>query len=828
MNVMLHTIIRRPLAGLLTLCVCWLAPGPARADDPALMGQLNRPKLSSSFRNTGTQGAGLTVGAWGENSASMCYPYNWTGTRGRGLYGSFVLIPQFENENSRGEGVWIFAKDASGRRHISASGPLFISEDIREVVPDFGPGGNMKLSNGDQHPFAKAGLGFETRDATVWFNSDKGGPARTVPGGPTPAVIANYREKGDYTLPRFDPFPEETVVSRWRSDETLGGTGMTFTRYAYGWSHPDFDDFFIVELVAENTSKQTYDEVYVAYLNYFDVSLAGGAWALSGILNSSDDRYQYTESSNYAGPYRGKKVSYQYDGDHPDTPIKDLGNPYVGVYVGATSANGLPIPQRGEGELLSPQYVGWGPVDLTPPFINDPEVYVPLPGTAAGGLDLPADQPRYSHWWSPSLVPDITRNNRDQMWEAFITPASPIDNNPIKNGPRQAEQELQGQLHTQVYGPWSLKPGEKAKIVLVFAAGAGNEFAGPGGEPLDWRLWTMSSGAPKEVASGEKALFDHIERGRLLYRMGYDLPNQPPDLESKNFSFLRPDQAVQLASNGQGNIAISWLPGADNAAHPDFGDKDVAGYRVYRNTSFLEKVPVVHQGNNDGPWKIVAEIRAGDSKYLSGGRYTYTDEGSLTGFEYRYNVAPFGKGHNTWENRNAQNNSIPGAQRPVPTTLADLPAIVQRHVKAGVSASYIVDPARSSQEGRQFPAVIAASAASDALQNRVKMVPNPWRDDGIHNFGPLGSNNRRVRFINLPRMARVSIYNAAGDLQTRIVHQGAAGTSHSAEMEWDLRPFSGVGSSGVPPGMYFFVVESLVPGEFEKRKVQTGSFMVIQ
>ena len=161
---------------------------------------------------------------------------------------------------------------------------------------------------------------------------------------------------------------------------------------------------------------------------------------------------------------------------------------------------------------------------------------------------------------------------------------------------------------------------------------------------------------------------------------------------------------------------------------------------------------------------------------------------------------------------------------PVRTTLADLPPVVENHIRQGVESSHIVAASRHSTVGAQFTPVIAASDGFDALDSKVLVVPNPWKDDGLHSFGGQGDNNKRLRFTNLPRLARISIYTAAGDLLMEVVHDGTRNAQHTAEVSWSQRARSG--TSFAAPGIYFFAVESLVSGHQDK--VQTGSFLIIQ
>ena len=195
-----------------------------------------------------------------------------------------------------------------------------------------------------------------------------------------------------------------------------------------------------------------------------------------------------------------------------------------------------------------------------------------------------------------------------------------------------------------------------------------------------------------------------------------------------------------------------------------------------------------------------------------------------TGFQYWYNVATYAKGHAAWANTNAQKNALIGAQVPIKATLADLPKVVQGHMTKGLESSHLVEASRHRTDGQSFSPFIAASDAADRLERKVIVVPNPWKDDGVHSFGAQGDNNTNLRFTNIPRLCRITIYNSAGDIMHQIVHNGTLRAQHSAELSWGQNTWTG--SSIIPAGVYFFSVESLVSGSMGK--VQRGSFIVIK
>jgi hypothetical protein len=74
--------------------------------------------------------------------------------------------------------------------------------------------------------------------------------------------------------------------------------------------------------------------------------------------------------------------------------------------------------------------------------------------------------------------------------------------------------------------------------------------------------------------------------------------------------------------------------------------------------------------------------------------------------------------------------------------------------------------------------------------------------------------------VNIPRKARISIFSTFGDLIKVLEHDDPA----RGEVEWDQITLNRSGR--ISTGIYYYVVESLMPGEEGKK--QTGTFVVIR
>ena len=761
------------LGALVLLCA--FAASPIFAQQPELQRHITRSKLWATFRNTGTQGLrdDSRLGA----DAGLMYP-GW-GIGERDFTEQWIIGQDNDHRyhTSQGEGFWVFTRDG-GTPNVSTSNPRYNTDDIFEMIYDAASG-------------PEADLGIETVSPLTGNNTANYWPGAPALVADEPIEIHNY-DFGRY-IPN-DNEAEEIVISKWTTER-----GLTVTRKARAWSYPDYDDFIILEVVIENTGDINgdgvpdeglpvqHDDVYFSFVNNLAPSWAGHRWqqatvpwAYSDVV-ILDDWYKYSEAANFDGlaSLQGKKISYVYDGDLLSTAGDDTGQPFDPGFAQSRYIN---RGQLDAGELLAFQYIGLAPLDYDPSdgFTNDTETYVP-PGIA--------DQPAFVNWWEifgrfDFDTPDNSNKSDEQLYDEFtgqgVVPA--VQNNP---------DHLSRVTFTHTYGPYSLAPGEKAKVVVAWVAGSGAEFAGPGGGPMDVYAWARQ-GNQSQVADGERALALHLERAQFAYDNGYDLPDAPPDL------------ALFVDSDKNGNNAITWSDLAEQAADPDYSGAealDVRGYRVYRS------------GNNHlGPWQLLADIPTGGGgtanteyssatpwtsptiSYTSGGTYTYRDVDSVPGFSYWYSVRSYDSGHSDWNGNGPVSSIESGHSAP--------------EQRMNVSRSPIV----------------IATPEKDALAEQVRVVPNPFRadpTDSDHRYPP-GSNN--IRFVNIPRQAKISIFSVSGDLIAEINHPQRSTDPDRGEATWDqrTRTFSG----RVAAGRYYYVVESLVPGDQGKR--QTGMFIIVK
>ena len=769
----MFTINRAIRSGLLIALGLWL-PLSAHAQQPEPERHLTRGKLWATFRNTGTQG--LRDDSRLGPDAGLMYPGIGLSTRDFTEYWVAGAHVDYNFHTSMGEGIWVLVKEGD-TYSVSSSNPKYNSEDIVPMI--------YRAADGPERD-----LGLQTRSALTGNLKANYWPGAPIPNTIEPIEIHNY----DYG--RYPPNPseaEEIVISKWTTKR-----GLTVTRKARAWSFPDYDDFIIVEVIIQNTGDTNGDgqpnaglpvqlnDVYFAFVNNFAPSDAGHRWQLATVPWAYsdpvilDDWYKYSEAPNFDGlqALRGKKISYVYDGNQPSLAGDDTGQPFDPNFSQAAYIT------RGNlkaGQLMSFQYIGMAPLDYDPAngFANDAETYVP---------PRHMNQPAFvNHWGIYGRFdydsPDAANKTEAQLYKEHVgegaVPA--VQDNPTRVG---------RVTFAHTYGPYDLAPGDKAKIVVAYVAGSGAEFAGAGGTPMDIMEWSIL-GNQDQLADGERALTQHLARAQFAYDNNYNIPKAPPDV------------AVFIDSDARGNNALSWSDRADRALNPDYTGpeaQDVSGYRIYRS-----------QNGNMGPWERIADIPIGGSalaeyepnqpwtspnlSFSDGGTYTYRDTESAPGFSYWYSVRTFNTAHSNWRG----------------TGLA-VPALESGH---------------SAPEQRMMVSrspIVIATPQKDALEDQVRVVPNPFRadpNDPDHRY-PGASNN--IRFVNVPRQAKISIYSISGDLISVINHPQRPTDPERGEATWNqlTRTFSG----RVAAGRYYYVVESLVPGQEGKK--QTGMFMVVK
>jgi hypothetical protein len=835
------------------LCFCGLVglvlQGNADAQNAR---HLTRGQLWSSFRENGTAGNDRQdcCGSGYTGFIGMQYPGSDAAADGGdfreywGDLGSFVTAMHRQNNTSRGEGVWVVTKPPGASMHkFSRSGGRAVSSDIRAM--QFDPSADPTMSDlgtRDLAPRVVSGRVSETGVIPTGTEKSNWWPGQTTwPDEDKTIEIHNYdwfKYQGQISRDNAAP---EIVVSKWTT-----GNGVTTTRKAYAWGQQDFDDFIIVEYEFENTGDTNGDGApdpgFPVQLNetYFVTTASFKISESSSTMNhfnqfygdwgpSRNDWWRWTESANYltAGTAEastawsagkpsmvGRKMIYQMDGDTHVVPVDDTGKPFRNVDVNLGCAGGaLALPGQIEGELLSYHMVGFAPLDLDPAdgFTGDPETGYKAPRNGA------ASQP-YNVWRTFSWEALNSAGwSDDRMAQEWLKPLDRTEAYDFDVLTQSSSSELIRDDNSffpsstydsgMMWGPYDLAPGDKAKIVMAFVAAAPVED-----DIYGWaRSGSVNQAAAQTAVKNDNLnmLEKHLDRAQWIYDHGYDIPDEPPDV------FAR------VVSNTLGSVNVSWSNLAESAQNSDYtGDEatDVAGYHVYRSDGAWK--------GHLGPWTLIANVPAGGtvstpqaSSTLSGGVYTLTDLTAVAGFAYWYSVRAYSSGHLDWTGDitiNAQQG-----------TYADLPEEVRNNLNSGLEAARGAPESRTSLSlSPQLP----GNTQADALTEKVRVVPNPYKLDQVHSYG----QSRNIRFTNIPRRVRISIFSASGDLVTEISRDTPGKASHPdtgaevdawtidpAELTWTQGSRSGLGT--IATGIYFFVVENLDTGA-----KQDGRFLIIR
>jgi len=728
-------------------------------------------------------------------------------------------------------------------------------------------------------------------ESTNWWPASGGVESKALPitkGGPV--AIWNWRfgrynsnesykdriAKGEfpqYTAPAWaenlseDDFPEAFAIQMNKSSET----GLQWTRKWLQWGHTKYNDLYIVENIIENTSDVTQEGVYVNFQNRFS-SQASHVWRSSPYAHwhenrdfSNDDHTRNSGADNYlSGVSRdvfisgsggkpagmqalkdladaGHPLMYVHDGEstHTTNLFPDVGDPYSK----ALSYKRFLTDQAwiADGHIQHGQYFGIGNIDAMPPFNTygglDPETYVAPHDNPATPLNEAETQPATISWWNWTNWDDHAQPNPWRDHQAFISDEFVYDALTM-HGHQQESDDTYSYSHMVTYGPYTLAPGEKAKVVIFYGGGMGaqdpkytgnykryadtfgvgwmNLYGGTGYAPVSF------GDRQKDVPLGEDALARHFQRAIDIYDWGYDIPDAPASIK------------LSWDSNLSGNNELSWSSLGEESAHPDFTGaeaKDIAGYRIYRSKT-----------ENQGPWDFLAEgtiedMRAGKvsgvtfdagtayktnvtgdyplgiplktNQYKSGltsdagaevpGVYKFGDANSNAGFPYWYSVRYYTKSHAAWSPNNGATTMSVG--------VTESPGVAGMGAMIGARTGIVP--------------VVPGADVYDTLSKQVRVVPNPWqKGDALHTY----KGTQVLRFTNLPGRAKIDLYDVTGQRIWTAYHD------NPLRGEWTWNQFSENRPSdfgeAIFSGIYFWKVESMMPGQVGK--VQTGTFVIIK
>jgi len=262
---------------------------------------------------------------------------------------------------------------------------------------------------------------------------------------------------------------------------------------------------------------------------------------------------------------------------------------------------------------------------------------------------------------------------------------------------------------------------------------------------------------------------------------------------------------VPVTSGGQPTLSIRWRKNAESSRDPLTLAQDFAGYGVYRTSrqdaggNAIWDTLAIYVKNNaidkkkDTLWYGRPFLKNWPPSTVVQGSdtlYEFQDKNTPNGLIYTYAVTAFDSGDSTLGIGRLENQI---------------------------------------GRGRQSTQVFMPNAPAASTTSGIKVVPNPFLGSSRYNNpNPVDTNPwvNRIRFINLPPDAKISIFTLAGDL-VKTIHSGdVVYQSRDVKItgdftgvaEWDLTTRN---NQEAVSGLYIYVVESSVG-------THTGKFVIMR
>ncbi len=772
------------------IAAAWLAAGAfdaaAQQDMTSYRRNFTRAHMWSSFQNNGLFGSAW--GLWGEGMYWHSYPGIGAGSQSRARSDWYWdLKPSGWGGGNEATFISVMRSyvvlTTVGGEPYDSHGQK-VTEDLKARVYDIENGPEATWGIDTKAP-ARATAADVGKSTANWWP----GATSFIDGDPTATVpyeIHNY----DYGVyPPVQNTAEAVLISEWSSNEHGGENVLTAVRRVLGWSNQDLDDMLVYDTEWTNTSNEQITNAWFGYTQGVHLKSNGhksrGGYSYGFVLwggrrsaTEYDDRFAWSEDPGFAGNpnFVGRHWMLQWDGDDAFSLDDDTGDPFwvnLCGHLGGRSCADISVggflnsTARPDGMPQSPDHIATGALA----WRSSGTGAWNAKDAAAGYVD-PQGEPLWHHW----------AIHRAQYFLDWYDPAMVPEG--FAKGPKTVEGRYaawtEGGSHEQpsiassgstdiMFGPYTLDPGDKVKLVLANVAGLGahittNPDNGYPYDPIEW-AWQVGeqygslSDAPArnaELAKGHDGAWTNVEHALFAYSNEWQVPTTPPDVD------------FQISSTLEAQTELTWNGDAERAVNPDYGTADVTAYRVYVST-----------WSEAGPWRLKGTMPASGAS-----SYSWVDKESLAGFSRFYNVRSVASGKSDWSE---------GTK-----TLADLPAQMAAHVTNGLEGGY------SAPEQRTFDNIVPSQPAdpkSDNLDLEVRVVPNPLNVfDGSQNY----NGEVKVRFVGIPYKAKISIYSVGGDLVSTLYH------NNPESGEADFRLLNNTVSGQIYSGVYVWVVESLV------------------
>lgn len=591
--------------------------------------------------------------------------------------------------------------------------------------------------------------------------------------------------------------------------------GLKVVQRGLTWSLPEFDDFIAFEYYIINTGLNGYlEDVYVAYWYDIDVSSSDdtephiddlvdyegwdGGNTNSDIMDVVDpfdfDNDGITGYDEWGVPYlkdAPQNPNYNPGGAEPDgfydewtvlfdekgdtlfwqKDVPELGrNAGEPAIIDGKLLKGYQFPRSlsyiYDGDHPGSSANDYGEREKSPPnegFLGGSLIYTPAPkNTVENGQEYMG---AFSHqWWNWESDPmDLDGDKLDYMLGQHVaSQGKRFLNNPLELGFPQFDYRF---LLTT--GPFDIPEGDTIKIVFALTCGRGLEG-----------LRVNSDNAIKAYYSGSKEGTPYNPNS-FDEDIHWNLPI-PPAVPELSYSPL------------SGGVRLAWDTRAEFSFDANLGRIDFEGYQIYRASYNPQDWQMIATFDNrdepvfiidvngdtlnemtiEGDW-ILEDLPQIQNQFEDmGGVNTWGDtiDVPLEGIPYFYAVSAY-DGYKSAEE---------AGQELLPSY-----SPLSNYKKSADNAPIPVFPGTLYETGDDIPSL-----------DRVLVVPNPYR--GTAEWEQQYED--RIKFTNLPPVAKISIFSLSGDLIKEIEH-----TNGYADEYWDLISRN---NQSVVSGIYVYVVEA--------------------
>ncbi len=607
----------------------------------------------------------------------------------------------------------------------------------------------------------------------------------------------NYPLLKDGTLnPDYDPDEaEEIIVASWATP-----LGVTVTRTSRAWSYPDYDDLIIYEYELEYTGDTdgvpaTIEQTTVLK-DFMALFIYGFAPSMYGYQR------HYQEWKYESGMYRGDQNNF-WDADYwlsfnlnlrtniTDESIYAKREPNKELFLeyANTGKNG--------GGLCSPQAPGFcilyydtshlAFVDTIESDRNESEAVNVLRTTEGIYYELDANN-HIKQPWSNKVSTGNTRSskmtvdamNLDKRWSGVYSEGSttwpmPPGERWIGRAAYNYRQSNDAAQKHIVFGPYTLRPGDKLEYALAEVIGYGaqpNKIVEGGQTVQQWAAtpsWNRrvafgsdvvtehyldDFGYPDYINSGVVTVTDVAHKAFQAY-LGADSIALPvwPEANPKDGDYRIPvpvpAPVITVRNTSDGNVRITWNRSAEEFRHP----------RLLGN---LAKFDLFRSDAGMGPWHLLASIPAGEVNGENNYEYVDDDPVFKLGEQRYYSVVSVDdKG-----NRSGRPN-------------------VTRHEK---------------------------NIAAVEKMGEIFVAPNPFNIES--GFGGKVGAEDKIGFYGLPEKCTIRIFSYAGQLIQTIEHNAPVYTTAWFQVTRNEQE--------IASGIYFYIVTTPDGGK------TSGKFIIVK